>query len=132
MSQILIKNTSQYKNSQALLLPKNERSKTNLLIGYCGENEQLRAWANKQAQLLELVKYSAPERVGGFVALFRQHLWREMQKGRIDSCLLQLLVSLRECRDVTLWFLNYRDVEMARLIRRYLEYCLRAGFFIRE
>lgn len=130
MSQILIKNTSQYKSSQALL-PKNERVKTNLLIGYCGENEQLRTWANKQAQLLELVKYSEPERVGGIVELFRRYLWNQVQKNRIDSYLDGLLRSLRDGHDVTLWFLNYRDVEMSRLIRRYLEYCLRSGLFIR-
>ena len=129
--QIAIKNTSQYKDSPALLTPKSERWKTNLLIAYSGENDQLRLWANQQADILELIKYKPPEKVGGDVELFRRFLWSETKNNRIDHYLEPLLQSLRAGKSITLWFLNYRDVEMARLIRRYLEYCFESGLFER-
>lgn len=131
MKTIAIKNTSQYKDSPALLMPKSERWKSNLLIAYSGENDQLRLWANQQADILELIKYKAPEKVGGDVELFRRFLWSETKNNRIDHYLEPLLQSLRAGKSITLWFLNYRDVEMARLIRRYLEYCFESGLFDR-
>lgn len=128
---ILIKNTSQYSSSDALLIPTKERWRSHLLIGYCGENEQLRIWANNQARRLEIRKYYIPERFGGSVAQTRLYLWQGVQKNFIDHFLEPLLESLRSGKTITLWFLNYRDVEMARLIRRYLEYCLESGLFER-
>lgn len=129
--QIAIKNASQYKSSEGPLTANSERWKTNLLIGYCGANEQLRIWANQQARRLELRKYAIPERVGGDVQLTRRRLWHEVQHNRIDHFLEPLLISLYAGKSVSLWFLNYRDVEMARLIRRYLEYCFESGLFDR-
>ncbi|MGL4377237.1 MAG: hypothetical protein ACRCT1_12410 [Microcoleaceae cyanobacterium] len=129
--QIAIKNASQYESSEALLTANGKPWKTNLLIGYCGPNEQLRTWANQQARRLELRKYAIPERVGGDIQQTRRLLWHELQNNRIDHYLEPLLQSLRAGNSITLWFLNYRDVEMARLIRRYLEYCFESGLFDR-
>lgn len=126
---IAIKNTSKFKESEAWLLPEKERDQANLLIGYCGRNEQLRHWANNQGVILGLPKFALPEECGGDVAIFRRLLWRDVQRHHINSKLLLLLRSLRSGCPVTLWVLNYRDVEMARLIRNYLNYCFDSGLF---
>lgn len=126
---ISIKNTSKFKESDVWSMSEKERGKFNLLIGYCGPNEQLRHWATNQGEILGLPKFALPEECGGDVGIFRRLLWRDIQRHQINANLLSLLQSLRSKYFITLWFLNYRDVEMARLIRRFLVYCLESGLF---